>query len=32
MKLIAAIMMQKALKITTAVTKNEKRDPPKKLT
>ena len=32
MKVIAAIMMQKALKITTAVTKNEKRDPPKKLT
>ena len=32
MKVIAAIMMQKALKITTAVTKNENRDPPKKLT
>ena len=32
MKVIAAIMMQKALKITTAVTKNEKRDPPKKST
>ena len=32
MKVIAAIMIQKALKITTAVTKNEKRDPPKKLT
>ena len=32
MKMIAAIMMQKALNITTAVMKNEKRDPPKKLT
>ena len=32
MKVIAAIMMEKALKITTAVTNNEKRDPPKKLT
>ena len=32
MKVIAVIMMQKALKITTAVTKNEKRDPPKTLT
>ena len=32
MKVIAVIMMQKALKITTMVTKKEKRHPPKKLT
>ena len=31
MKVIAAIMMKGALKITTAVTKKEKRDLPKKL-
>ena len=32
MKVIAAIMMQKAFKMTTTLTKNEKRDLPKKLT
>ena len=32
MKVIAVIMMQKAFKMTTTLTKNEKRDLPKKLT